>query len=138
MAHSKPTIAERAREAICPNCGGPVVRLHQRGPMPTFCSVKGKGVCKREHFNRHLAEGSAIIALFKAWRIDRGTGEIAKAAFAQGCQILDQFNADDRDAGRPRADLYGAKLMADGRLFMDRQNQKNAARAAANAGDPTE
>lgn len=133
MRQTKPTIAERAREGICPNCGGPVVRLSNRGPVPTFCDARGKGVCKREHFNRHLGEGRAVIALLKAWRVDRGTGEIAKTAFAQMCQIVDQFNADDRDEGRPRADLYGAKLMADGRLYMDRQNQKNAARAAASA-----
>lgn len=133
MRASKPTIAERAREKVCPNCGGPVVRLSQRGPTPTFCDAKGKGVCKREHGNRHIVEGRAVIALLKAWRIDRGTGEIAKDAFSQMCQIVDQFNAQDRDDGRPRADLYAAKLMADGRLFMDRQNQRNAERAAAHS-----
>lgn len=127
MSQSKPTIAERARDAICPECGGQVVRRSARGPKPTFCSPK----CKRDHGNRHIVEGRAVIAFLKAWRIDRGTGEIAKTALTQMCQIVDQFNAQDRDAGRPRADLYAAKLMQDGRLFMDRQNQKNAARAGA-------
>lgn len=129
---SKPTISERAREAICPECGGQVVRRSVRGPMPTFCTPE----CKRAHGNRHIVEGRAVIAFLKAWRIDRGTGEIAKSALAQMCQIVDQFNANDRDAGRPRADLYAAKLMADGRLFMDRQNQRNAASAKrASEGD---
>src|SRR3546814_10498062 len=94
MRQTKPTISERAREGICPNCGGPVVRLNPRGPVPTFCAVRGKGVCKRQHYNRHVVEGSAVIALLKAWRVDRGTGEIAKTAFAQLCQIVDQFNAE--------------------------------------------
>ncbi len=125
MRATKPTIADRARDSICPECGGPVVRRSARGPKPTFCSNE----CKRAHGNRHVVEGRAVIAFLKAWRIDRGSGPIAQAAFAQMCQIVDQFNAQDRDAERPRADLYAAKLMADGRLFMDRQNQRNAERA---------
>lgn len=127
----KPTARERARQAICPNCGGPVVRRSARGPMPTFCDAKGKDVCKREHSNRHLVEGRAVIALVKAWRIDRGSGEIAQLAFAEACRILDQYNAQDRDAGRPRADLYAAKLLADGSQFVDRQHAANAKRARA-------
>lgn len=129
MRQKKPTISERAREAICPECGGQVVRRSARGPMPTFC----KPECKRAHGNRHIVEGRAVIAFLKAWRIDRGSGPIAQGALTQLCQIVDQFNAQDRDAGRPRADLYAAKLMADGRLFMDRQNVRNARR-----GEPAE
>jgi hypothetical protein len=110
--------------------------------MPTFCDAKGKDVCKREHSNRHLVEGRAVIALLKAWRVDRGTGEIAQMAFAESCRILDQFNAQDRDAKRPRADLYAAKLLADGSMFMDRQHMANAratrARIAAEAEKQTE
>lgn len=134
MRPKKPTITERAREAICPECGGQVVRRSARGPMPTFCSPK----CKRDHGNRHIVEGRAVIAFLKAWRIDRGSGPIAQAALSQMCQIVDQFNAQDRDAGRPRADLYAAKLMADGRLFMDRQNQRNAASAKRRSDDEAE
>lgn len=127
MRQSKPSIADRAREATCPECGGQVVRRSARGPMPTFCSAE----CKRAHGNRHIVEGRAVIAFLKAWRIDRGSGPIAQGAFAQMCQIVDQFNAQDREASRPRADLYAAKLMADGRLFMDRQNVRNAKRASS-------
>lgn len=123
----KPTIRERARERVCPECGGEVVRRSARGPMPTFCSQE----CKKAHANRHIVEGRAVIALLKAWRIDRAQGEIAKEAFAQVNRMLDQFNAQDREAGRPRADLYAAKLMADGTQFMDRQHQRNAADARA-------
>jgi hypothetical protein len=138
----RPTIRQRAAERVCPNCGGPVERRSARGRMPTFCDAKGKDVCKREHSNRHLVEGRAVIALLKAWRIDRGTGEIAQQAFAQVCQITDQFNAQDREASRPRADLYAAKLLADGSMFMDRQHlatsRATRARVAAEAAKQTE
>lgn len=119
----KPTIRERAREKVCPNCGGPVERTTPRGPFPTFCDAKGKGVCKREHSNRHVVEGRAMAALIKAWRIDRGSGEIAKEAFAQLCQIADLFNAEDAKAGRPRADLYAAKLVSNSSFFIDRSHR---------------
>jgi predicted RNA-binding Zn-ribbon protein involved in translation (DUF1610 family) len=124
---AKPTISQRAREHVCPNCGGPVVRRSTRGPTPTFCDAKGKGVCKKEHANRHIVEGRAVIAFLKAWRIDRAQGEIAQKSFEQICRITDQFNAEDKEAGRPRADLYAAKMLADGTQFFDRQHQKQAA-----------
>lgn len=113
---SKPSIAERARCAICPECGGPVVRRSVRGPVPTFCSPEHKKL----YGNRQLVEGRAVIGLLKAWRIERGSGPIASAALAQVCSILDGFNSTDRDAGRPRADLYAAKLLADGSIYADR------------------
>lgn len=122
---NKLSIADRARERVCPECGGEVVRRSARGPIPTFCSPE----CKRSHNNRHLVEGRAVIAFLKAWRIDRGSGEIAKASLAQVCQIVDQFNAQDRDAARPRADLYAAKLLRDGTIFRDRQHLANAREA---------
>lgn len=130
----KPSISERARDMICPNCGGPVARRNAKGPVPTFCDAQGPGVCKKSHANRHIVEGRAVIALLKAWRVDRGSGPIAQAAFAQACQIIDQFNAQDRaHAGpngesRPRADLYAAKLLVDGSMFADRQRQVALAR----------
>lgn len=124
---NKPTLAERARDRICPECAGEVARRSARGPMPTFCSPE----CRRSHSNRHIVEGRAVIALLKAWRIERGQGEVAKEAFAESIRILDQFNTQDRAAGRPRADLYAAKLLADGTRFMDRQLQKNAVKARA-------
>lgn len=132
---AKPTIRQRAHERVCPNCGGPVERRSTRGPMPTFCDARGKGVCKKEHANRHLVEGRAVIAFLKAWRIDRGQGEIAQKSFEQICRITDQFNAQDLAAGLPRADLYAAKLLADGTQFFDRQHlvqaRKTRARIAA-------
>lgn len=117
---AKPTIAERAREKVCPECGGVVVRRSAKGPFPTFCGPE----CKRSHANRHTVEGRAVIALLKAWRIDRAQGEIAQKSFAQVCLIVDQFNAADNKTGRPRADLYAAKLLVDGTMFFDRQRPR--------------
>jgi endogenous inhibitor of DNA gyrase (YacG/DUF329 family) len=118
---AKPTIRERASQAICPECGGAVVRRSARGPFPTFCS----GECKRVRANRRLVRGSAVIEFVQAWRLARGSGEIAKASFAQICAIADQFNAEDNAAGRPRADLAASKLIISGTLFCDRQHVKN-------------
>lgn len=125
----RPSIQQRAAERICPNCGGEVARKSERGPMPTFCSAD----CKKDHHNRHIVEGRAVIALLKAYRVDRAQGEIARAAFAELTRILDQFNSQDFRAGRPRADLYAAKLLADGRRFQDRQHQRNLAEARRRA-----
>lgn len=116
MSHPKPSISERAAEKVCPECGGPVARTSTRGRAPTFCCTEHKIAFR----NRLTAQGSALAGLIKAWRIDRGSGDIAKAAFAEICAIADHFNAEDRSAARPRADLYAAKLLADGRLYMDR------------------
>lgn len=131
---AKPSARQRASERTCPNCGGEVVRRSARGPMPTFCSP----TCKTDHSNRHLVEGRAVIALMKAWRIDRGTGEIAQMAFAEVNRILDQFNSQDREASRPRADLYAAKLLANGSMFMDRQHMANARRLRARLANEAE
>lgn len=110
------TIAQMAKLPICPNCGGEVVRKSPKGPPKTFCG----SACQKEFQNRAAVEGRAIIALAKAWRCNRGSGDVSKEAMKQLCSALDLFNADDRQAGRPKADLFGAKLMADGRLPIDR------------------
>lgn len=124
----KPTIRERAAERICPNCGKEVARrpAGTKGNQGIFCPPlpgEKRSACNVEHQNRRVREGAAMAALIKAWRIDRGQGPIAQESFSQICQIADQFNADDLAAGRPRADLYAAKLLADGSNFFDRQRR---------------
>jgi len=116
---NKPTLRERASQRVCPNCGGEPQRKSPKGPVPTYCDDK----CKVQMNNRLTAEGRTLAGLLKAWRIDRGQGEIAQRAFSQICEITDGFNAVDLAAGRPRADLYAAKLMADGSRYLDRQRQ---------------
>ncbi len=125
---SKPEIRELARQPICPNCGGEAVRKHAKGPPPKFCTKK----CKIEMTNRLTAEGRNLIAFAKAWRIDRGSAPVATASLAQMCEILDYLNAADHAAGRPRADLYAAKILADGTRFIDRRRGQLAPRIAAN------
>jgi endogenous inhibitor of DNA gyrase (YacG/DUF329 family) len=112
---SKRTIAERAADPICPNCGASTA---ERAKSATFCSDE----CKIAHYNRHVKEGRAMVAWAKAWRIDRGSGEIAKGALDQLCNIVDTFNREDAEAGRPRADLYAAKLLRGGSLYADRRS----------------
>lgn len=104
---SKPTIHDRAREMICPECGGKVERRSKHGPTPVFDTPE----CRRKFNNRALSDGAGVIAYLKAWRIDRGTGPIAQAALARICRIVDEQNDQDAKAGRPRADLYAAKLL---------------------------
>jgi endogenous inhibitor of DNA gyrase (YacG/DUF329 family) len=114
---TKLSIRERLKAHVCPNCGAAVARKNAKGPAPTFCGKE----CKRAMNNRLTVEGRAVIGLLKAWRIDRGSGEIAQGCFAQAVEILDQFNARDREKGRPRADYYGATLLGSGTRYFDRQ-----------------
>jgi len=45
--------------------------------------------------------GRVAMPLALAWRIKRGGGPVAKAAFQELCAYLDHCNAEDRTAGRP-------------------------------------
>lgn len=87
--------------------------------MPIYCGSK----CQKEKGNRDLGRGAALVTLIQGWRVNRGRGEIAKAAFAEVVSIVDQFNADDKAAGRPRADLAAAKLLATGIRYIDRRKK---------------
>lgn len=114
---TRPTMRETANQMVCPNCGGQVVRKSERGPRPVYCST----ACRKAKGNRDLARGGVIVTLAQAWRINRGQGEVAQAAFAEFVSILDSFNAEDREAGRPRADVAAAKLLDAGFRYMDRK-----------------
>lgn len=130
----KPTIKDRARQRICPECGADVPQ-GTRGRPRIFCCPEHK----RAFNNRALSDGAAALAFLKAWRVDRGSGEIAKASLQRLCQMVDSFNEADREAGRPRADLYAAKLIhADyqpvqdlryGRRMVERAKAREAAEA---------
>lgn len=112
---SKPTIRERAAARVCPNCGKPSPeRKSNKGPAPLYCRPEENGGrdCKRELANRNTVDAAAILPYLKAWRVDRGTGEIAQASFQLVCQMLDDLNEQDRKANRPRADYHAATLLA--------------------------
>ena len=119
---SKPSIRDRVQERVCPNCGAPVARKHPKGPAPTFCSK----ACKVDMNNRLTVEGRNIIAFVKAWRVDRGSGEIAQQSLAQICEIVDYFNAEDLRLGRPRADYQAAALLQSGLKYFDRRRPSNS------------
>ncbi len=114
---SKPSISERIKERVCPNCGASVLRKHLKGPSPTFCSK----ACKTEMNNRLTVEGRAVIAFLKAWRINRGSGPIAQASFQQAVETIDYFNQRDAKMGRPRADYHAASILKEGTKYIDRQ-----------------
>jgi hypothetical protein len=97
---------------VCCECGAEFV---PNRPQQQFCTPKHK----TEFQNRAAAEGRALVALAKAWRAKRGSGETAKAAFKEFVSILDLFNAQDRAAGRPNPEAYAAQLLKQGR-YIDR------------------
>jgi hypothetical protein len=106
---SRPSIAERAAARLCPNCGNPSPeRRSAKGPAPLYCRAEDGRDCKREMNNRNLRDGLSVVTYLKAWRIDRGTGEIAQASFKRLCDIADMLNEEDRTNNRPRADYPAA------------------------------
>jgi hypothetical protein len=106
----KISIRDRAAARVCPNCGKPSpARKSNRGPAPLYCD--NDGACKRAMANRNLTDGAALVPYLKAWRIDRGSGEIASKSFERICRIVDELNEADRNADRPRADYYAATLL---------------------------
>lgn len=103
-------------ERICLNCGTQIERRNARGPAPDYCGQK----CKREKNGRDAKRGAALITYALGWRIDRGSGEVAPKCFSEMQQMLDLWNAEDRKAGRPRADIPAAALLKKGR-YIDRR-----------------
>lgn len=75
----------------CPNCGVPVAR------GKVYCG----GECRAAFHNRMSKRGRVILPVALGWRAGRGSGDIAKAAFAELCAYLDHCNAEDHAAGRP-------------------------------------
>lgn len=114
---AKPSIPERIAVRICPECQAPVARKSAKGRAPKFCC----DAHARAYNNRLLQEGAAAIAFLKGWRVDRGSGPIAKDCLTELCAIADHFNARDLEAGRVRADYYAATILADGTKYIDRR-----------------
>lgn len=113
----RPTMRETANIMLCPNCGCQVERKSARGPRPVYCSAE----CRKAKSARDLGRGSVLVTLAQAWRINRGSGEVAQEAFREFVSILDSFNAEDAEAGRPRADIAAAKLLDSGFRYIDRK-----------------
>lgn len=120
-AEAKAAIRAVAHQAICTECGGPLPERApgQKGPRKQYCA----DACKRTRSNRRLVRGSAIIEWAQTWRRNRASGPVASASLAQLCQILDQFNAEDKAANRPPADLAASRMLMEGTHFYDRQRR---------------
>jgi hypothetical protein len=104
----------------CPNCSADVIRKPGRGGLKTFCNPK----CKSEFQARQMNEGRAILAFAKAWRECRNRKEdreIGAQALRELCKLVDEFNAKDRAAGRPRATEYVRRQFDYGYLYADRK-----------------
>lgn len=76
---------------LCPGCGA-AVPGHK-----AFCEP----ACRTAFHNRMSKRGRVAMPLALAWRGKRGSGDTAKAAFRELCELLDHYNAEDRKAGRP-------------------------------------
>lgn len=108
----------------CPECGAaiPPREKGKMGRVAKFCSDEHK-----ERFQKRQAkEGRAIVALAKAWRASRNRKEdreVGAKALSELCATLDQFNAQDRAAGRPGPIAYAEDLLNDGTRYMDRMRR---------------
>lgn len=108
--------AENAQEAaprplrICAECGEGFV---PRRPQQQFC----KPAHKTKFQNRSAADGRAIIALAKAWRISRNSAanrDLGARCMSQMSAILDAMNERDRKANRStEMTLAYAKVLLD-------------------------
>lgn len=105
-----------ATTAPCPQCGAPFAPWNAKGGRRNFCS----GECRAAFHARAKLEGALIVQLAKAWRAQRGSGEIAKAAFKELCSALDMLNARDREMGRPAVTDHVGRLLGSGFRVIDR------------------
>lgn len=102
------------RKPVCPECGIVFETTHH---SKRFCSEAHRYAFA----NREAAEGKVIASYAKAWRLKRGGKGVGKAAFAELCRILDDFNARDREQGRPPVTGYVSTLLASGYTAADRR-----------------
>jgi hypothetical protein len=109
---------------LCNECGA---SFQAKRSHAAFCSPEHKTAFQ----NRAAAEGRAIIALAKAWRLARNakgqsaeaiaTREIGGAAFSELTSILDIFTAQDRAEKRTAAmTIAYAKGLLESGKFIDR------------------
>lgn len=88
----------------CPECGSALPDTKSRGKKRVFCSDG----CKTVHNNRMAARGKALAKVAMGWRQQRGAGDLGKFLFGEMTTMLDQWNSEDYQSGRMRADHYAA------------------------------
>lgn len=99
MSHAP---APEPSKRLCPECAAPV----PRGAL--YCAP----VCRHTFHNRMSKRGRVILPVALGWRGKRGTGDVAKRAFAELCAYLDACNAEDFAAGRPPMIRYLEAMFA--------------------------
>lgn len=77
----------------CAECS---VAFETKSRTKLFCSPAHKLI----FHNRNAARGKVLAPLAMAWRGRRGGDDVAKRAFQQMNKRLDEWNAEDREAGR--------------------------------------
>lgn len=90
----------------CQECGAPFFPARQD---QVFCG----SACRREHHHRREARALPLYDFVMAWRAKRGRG-----GFAEMCQIVDGFRAEDRERKARHAEIraeFDAQQRAGGR-----------------------
>ena len=92
---------------ICPECGTEFTPPPARGQQRVFCC----DAHKTAHKTRMTVRGQQLAKVALGWRITRGSGDFGKWLFSEMTSLLDQWNSEDKAAGRMKADDY-MKLVA--------------------------
>lgn len=128
VGHNRPPKrrVHRFKHPACAECAQPFV-----GPREAqFCAPK----CKDTFWNRMGRRGKVAMPLALAWREGKGRrGDEASAfAFRQLCAMLDDWNAEDRKAGRSAAKVARRK-MDTGWTAADQNARERSARKGVTA-----
>ena len=93
-ARKRATFGVRA----CPECGAKFKANH---PGAQFCTPAHKTA-----FHNRQKGRASVVMLAMAYRQKRGAKGTGAECFKEMCRLLDLFNAEDREAGRPGAASY--------------------------------
>lgn len=93
-ARKRPTFGLRA----CPECGAKFKAGH---PGAQFCTARHKTA-----FHNRQKGRAHVVMYAMAYRQLRGRKGIGAESFKELSRLLDRFNAEDREAGRPSAATY--------------------------------
>lgn len=93
-ARKRATFGTRA----CPECG---VKFKANHPGAQFCTTAHKTA-----FHNRQKGRASVVMLAMAYRQKRGAKGTGAESFKEMCRLLDLFNAEDREAGRPGAASY--------------------------------
>ena len=102
--NAKPRRTWKGAPRACMECGSSFNPTHPKG---MFCQPSHQVA----FHNRNGKRGRVAIPLAQAWRAPRGSKDpaaraTAKTALGQLCRLIDQYNREDREAGRPSAVAY--------------------------------